>query len=125
MKYQITGREEGENYNDLIGSARLLGNEGVTSNLKALLNKTSDKADALKEIGITADKNGNLKLDEKKLKASDMATVKKTLKSYASSIETNASLVKYYATTNANTMTGYTSTGSYNTNTNSGFTGII
>ena len=114
-----------KNYNDLIGSARLLGNEGVTSNLKALLNKTSDKADALKEIGITADKNGNLKLDEKKLKASDMATAKKTLKSYASSIETNASLVKYYATTNANTMTGYTSTGSYNTNTNSGFTGII
>ena len=114
-----------KNYNDLIGSARLLGNEGVTSNLKALLNKTSDKADALKEIGITADKNGNLKLDEKKLKAVDMATAKKTLKSYASSIETNASLVKYYATTNANTMTGYTSTGSYNTNTNSGFTGII
>ena len=114
-----------KNYNDLIGSARLLGNEGVTSNLKALLNKTSDKADALKEIGITADKNGNLRLDEKKLKAADMAAAKKTLKSYTSSIETNASLVKYYATTNANTMTGYTSTGTYNTGTNSGFTGII
>ncbi len=114
-----------KNYNDLIGSARLLGNEGVTSNLKAMLNKTSDKADSLKEIGITADKNGNLKLDEKKLKASDMAAAKKTLKSYASSIESNASLVKYYATTNANSSTGYTSTGSYNTNTNSGFSGII
>ena len=30
-----------KNYNDLISSARLLGNEGVTSNLKALFNKTS------------------------------------------------------------------------------------
>ena len=114
-----------KNYNDLIGSARLLGNEGVSSNLKALLNKTSDKSDDLKEIGITADKNGNLKIDEKKFKAADMATVKKTLKSYASSIESNASLVKYYATTNANSSTGYTATGSYNTNTNSGFNGII
>ena len=69
-----------KNYNGLISSARLLGNEGVASNLKNMLAKTTDNKNALKEIGINSDKNGNVTLDEKKLKSSDMATVKKTLK---------------------------------------------
>ena len=114
-----------KNYNDLISSARLLGNEGVASNLKNLLNKTAENKDALKEIGLTADKNGNLSLDEKKLKSSDMSVARKTLKSYAKAIETSSSLVKYYATTNANTSTGYNSIGAYNTTSKSTYNGII
>lgn len=114
-----------KNYNDLISSARLLGNEGVASNLKHLLAKTTENKAALKEIGITADKNGNLTLDEKKFKSIDMTAAKKTLKNYAKAIETSSSLVKYYATANANTTSGYNSTGAYNTTSNGLYNGII
>ena len=103
-----------KNYNSLLSSARLSSNEGVVANLKNLTNRTNENKKALSEIGISVDKNGNLAYDEKKLKAADIVGVKKTLKSYASSIETSASLVKYYATTNAGTSSGYTSNGSYN-----------
>lgn len=103
-----------KNYNSLIGTARLSTNEGVAANLKNLLNRTSDNKKALSDIGISVDKNGNLSYDEKKLKASDIDDIKKTLKSYATSIETSASLVKYYATTNAGSSSGYNANGSYN-----------
>ena len=123
----ITSRTKNfvKNYNDLIGSARLLGNEGVASNLGNLLTKTKNSAGALKSIGIGVDKNGNLSLDEKKFKASDMSEVQKVLKSYASSIETNASLVKYYASTNAGSKNAYNQNGSYYTPASGSFNGTI
>ena len=114
-----------KNYNALISSARLLTNEGVTANLSNMLNKTKENASALKEFGITADKNGNLTVDEKTLRSADMAKVQKTMKSYVSSIENNASLISYYVKTNANVTNGYNANGSYTTYTGSGYNGII
>lgn len=114
-----------KNYNDLIAAARLSGNEGVAANLGNLLNKTKDNVKSLNEIGITVDKNGNLSVNEKSFKAADMAKAQKTLKSYASAIENNASLVKYYATTGANSSSGYTANGTYNASGLNGFSGTV
>lgn len=114
-----------KNYNDLLASARLSTNEGVSANLGNLLNKTKDNTKSLNEIGISVDKNGNLSVNEKAFRAADMAKAQKTLKNYASAIETSASRVKYYATTGADSSSGYTANGTYNAPGLNGFSGTV
>ena len=101
-------------FNSLIGSARLSTNEGVAANLGNLLSRTKEHQSILNEIGISADKNGNLTLDKNKLNAADTEKAKSTLKKFSESIETSTSLIKYYTQTNAGSKNTYNAFGLYN-----------
>ena len=55
-----------------------------------------------------------MQIDEDTFKKADMSKVQKFFKDYGSAIATNASLVDFYMTTQANTASGYTAAGKYN-----------
>ena len=89
-------------------------NSGVVANLSYIREKTARNADALKAFGISVDGKGRMKIDEDTFKKADMSKVQAFFKDYGSSIATNASLVDYYMTTQANAANSYTAGGSYN-----------
>ena len=55
-----------------------------------------------------------MKIDEDTFKKADMSKVQRFFKEYGSSVATNASLVDFYMTTQANSASGYTADGGYN-----------
>ena len=107
------------NYNSMFSTAESSTNSGVLSNLSYIREKTAHNADALKQFGISVDAKGKMTIDEDTFKKSDMSKVQAFFKDYGSSIATNASLVDYYMTTQANASSGYTSAGEYNVQGNS------
>ena len=118
-KYDIdkifaTAKSFVSNYNSMFDKAEFSSNSGVLANLSYIREKTASSANALKQIGITVDEKGRMKIDEDTFKNSDMSQVQDFFKNYGSSIATNASLVDYYLTTQANATNGYTSDGTYN-----------
>lgn len=129
-KYDIdkifaTAKSFVSNYNSMFDKAESSSNSGVLANLSYIREKTASSANALKQIGITVDEKGRMKIDEDTFKKSDMSKVQEVFKDYGSSIATNASLVDYYMTTQANATNGYTSTGTYNVQGNSSYTDIM
>lgn len=113
-KILATAKSFVSNYNTLLDTAGTSLNSGVISNLSRMREKTVENADALKQIGISVDAKGKLKMDEDVFKNADMSNVQKLFKNYGSSVSTNASLVDYYLTTQANTSSSYTAAGAYN-----------
>ncbi len=104
-------------YNSLIDAAKGSTNSGVTSNLAALMEKTEQNKDSLKQFGIDVDENGNMKLDEDRLRkgeARSSISIERFFKNYASSISNNVSLIDYYMKTQADAASGYTANGAYN-----------
>lgn len=102
------------NYNSMLDAAKSSSNSGVSANLSRIKEKTAQNAEALKQFGISVDKNGKMKMDEETFKKSDMSQVQNLFKDYGASIASSASLVNYYMTTQANVASGYTATGEYN-----------
>ena len=102
------------NYNDMLDAAKFSSNSGVSANLSRIREKTAQNAEALKQFGISVDKNGRMTIDDETFKESDMSDVQKFFKDYGASIASSASLVNYYMTTQANAASGYTATGAYN-----------
>ena len=113
-KILSTAKSFVKNYNRMLDSAESSVNSGVLSNLSQIKQKTAQNAFALKQFGIDVDGKGRMTLDEDKFQSSDMSKVQKFFKNYGSSIATNASLVDYYMTTNANAANFYTAAGAYN-----------
>ena len=102
-----------EFYNKTIEVAKKSGISGVNSNLTTLLQKTAQYTKSLSEIGITVGSEGKLSLNKSVFDNAAEDKIKTNLTSYASSIETNARLVNYYSTTQNNSTSGYSATGSY------------
>ncbi|MCI8670185.1 MAG: hypothetical protein HFI34_11825 [Lachnospiraceae bacterium] len=102
------------NYNDMLDAAKSSSNSGVSANLSRIREKTAQNAEALKQFGISVDRDGKMKIDEETFKKSDMSKVQKFFKDYGASIASSASLVNYYMTTQANAASGYTADGTYN-----------
>ena len=102
------------NYNSMFGAAESSSNSGVLANLSHIRETTARNEDVLKQFGISVDAKGKMSIDEDTFKNSDMSKVQAFFKDYGSSIATNASLVDYYMTTQANATNGYTSDGTYN-----------
>ena len=102
-----------EFYNKTIEAAKKSGVSGVNSNLTTLLQKTAQYTKSLAEIGITVGSEGKLSLNKSVFDNAAEDKIKTNLTSYASSIETNARLVNYYSTTQNNSTSGYSATGSY------------
>ena len=113
-KIADTAKSFVQNYNDMYNAAKTSTNSGVSSNLTYISNTTKNNSDALSKIGINVNKNGTLSFDEEKFKNANMEDVQKAFKNYGSSVATNASLVDYYMTTQANAANGYTSNAAYN-----------
>ena len=113
-KIADTAKDFVKSYNDMFNAGKLSTNSGVSSNLSYISNTTKNNADALSKIGINVNKNGTLTFDAEKFKSADMSDVQKAFKNYGSSVATNASLVDYYMTTQANAANGYTSNAAYN-----------
>ena len=102
-----------EFYNKTIEAAKKSGVSGVNSNLTTLLQKTAQYTKSLAEIGITVGSEGKLSLNKSVFDNAAEDKIKTNLTSYASAIETNARLVNYYSTTQNNSTSGYSATGSY------------
>lgn len=102
-----------EFYNKTIEAAKKSGVSGVNSNLTTLLQKTAQYTKSLSEMGITVGSEGKLSLNKSVFDNAAEDKIKTNLTSYASSIETNARLVNYYSTTQNNSTSGYSATGSY------------
>lgn len=113
-KIFATAKSFVNNYNKMFDGAESSSNSGVVANLSYIREKTARNEDALKQFGISVDQKGRMKIDEDTFKKSDMSKVQQFFKDYGSSIATNASLVDYYMTTQANAASGYTSAGEYN-----------
>lgn len=118
-KYDIdkifaTAKSFVNNYNKMFEKAQSSTNSGVLSNLSYIREKTAYNENTLKQFGIEVDQKGIMKINEDIFKGSDMSKVQAFFKDYGSSIATNASLVDYYMTTQANAASGYTADGAYN-----------
>ena len=113
-KIFATAKSFVNNYNKMFDVAESSTNSGVLSNLSHIREKTIRNADALKQFGINVDNKGRMQIDEDTFKNADMSQVQKFFKDYGSSVATNASLVDYYMTTQANAANGYTADGTYN-----------
>ena len=113
-KIFATAKSFVSNYNSMFNTAESSSNSGVLANLSYIREKTARNADALKQFGISVDEKGRMKIDEDTFKKSDMSKVQSFFKDYGSSIATNASLVDYYMTTQADATNGYTASGAYN-----------
>lgn len=113
------------NYNNMFEAGESSSKSGVLANLSYIREKTAGSANTLKQFGISVDTKGRMKIDEDTFKKSDMSDVQKFFKDYGSSIATNASLVDYYMTTQADAASGYTATGGYNVQGSSRYAGTI
>lgn len=113
------------NYNNMFSKGESSTNSGVLANLSYIRETTARNADALKQFGFNVDQKGKMTLNEDTFKKSDMAEVQKLFKDYGSSVSTNASLVDYYMTTQANASNGYTADGTYNVQGSARYTGAF
>lgn len=113
-KILATAKSFVNNYNNMFTTAESSTNSGVLANLSYIRETTTRNADALKQFGFNVDQKGKMTLAEDTFKKADMAEVQKFFKDYGSSVSTNASLVDYYMTTQANASNGYTADGAYN-----------
>lgn len=118
-KIFATAKSFVNNYNGMFDAGESSSNSGVLANLSYIREKTAHSADALKQFGISVDAKGKMTINEDTFKKSDMSEVQNFFKDYGSSIATNASLVDYYMTTQADASSGYTSDGAYNVQGNS------
>ena len=124
-KIFATAKSFVNSYNKLFDTAESSSNSGVVSNLSYIREKTARNEDMLKQFGISVDQKGRMSIDEDTFKKSDMSEVQKFFKDYGSSIGTNASLVEYYMTTQANAASGYNMAGEYNVQGSNYYTGTI
>lgn len=113
-KIFATAKSFVSNYNKMFDAAESSTNSGVIANLSYIKEKTARNEDALKQFGISVDQKGRMKINEDTFKKADMSKVQKFFKDYGSSVATNASLVDFYMTTQANAASGYTASGGYN-----------
>ncbi len=113
-KIFATAKSFVNNYNRMFDAAGSSSNSGVVANLSYIREKTARNTNLLEQFGISVDGKGKMKIDEDTFKKSDMSQVQKFFKEYGSSIATNASLVDYYMTTQANAANGYNADGTYN-----------
>ena len=113
-KIFATAKSFVNNYNKMFEKAQSSTNSGVLSNLSYIREKTAHNENTLKQFGIEVDQKGVMKINEDIFKKSDMSKVQEFFKDYGSSIATNASLLDYYMTTQANAASGYNADGAYN-----------
>lgn len=105
------------NYNSTVTASKDSTTKGLTSNVAAIMKSTDANKDALASLGITANDDGTLTLDEKKLQTADLSAVqdlfsKDNLTGYGSTVASRLQFAGYYTsdTTTAASSSDSTST---------------
>ncbi len=112
-----------DNYNDLIDATEESNTSNITNAAKRLVNLTKANEKLLEEVGITVDEDNKLVVDEEKFKKADMDTVKSlfnTTGGYGYQVDAQASMINYYAESEASKSNTYGSYGSYTYNYSTG-----
>lgn len=106
-----------DDYNSMLEYGSDSSNTKILNSLKNMISATATNAKTLASIGITLESNDTLSIDETAFKNADMATVQSVFNgtgSYGYSINTKASFINMYATSDANSASGlYGSSASY------------
>lgn len=111
------------NYNKVLDTTDDVRTSSIKSNRNAMMNITKANADLLSSVGITADKDGRLSMDETKFKSSDMSAAKSLFNgtgSYAYQVSAKASMINYNAETEQKKANTYTNNGAYSYNYSAG-----
>lgn len=110
-------------YNATLDSALSAKSANIVGAAERMTRITGYNEESLAKIGITVEENGKLKIDENTFKAADMADVKRVFHSesgYASQVDTQASMIAYYAENEASKSNTYSNTGTYTNTYNTG-----
>jgi hypothetical protein len=102
-----------KNYNATIDSAKNSSVSGVTSNLSAMMNKTTSNKEALSSIGISVGTDGKLSMDKDAFDKADKAKVQDVFTKYGAGIAQNASRLNFYSSSQNTASSGYSATGAY------------
>lgn len=113
-----------KNYNNMLSAAGNSSSSAVSNAVRNITNNTFVNSKLLASVGITADSNNKLSVDEKTFKAADMDKVKNLFNgngSYGYQVSAGASMIEYAAKNEALRSNTYNSAGSYTYNYNSGY----
>ena len=104
------------NYNSAVAASKDSTTKGLTSNMASIMKSTDANKEALAALGITANSDGTLSLDEKKLQSADLSAVqdlfsKDNLTSYGSTVGSRLQYASYY-TSNTTTSAASSDTNS-------------
>lgn len=106
-----------DDYNSVLSAAAKSKNSSVVSTASNMVQQTVANEKMLSRIGITIGEDNKLSVDEKKLKAADMTTVKSMMNgngSFAYGVQTKASFISMYAKNDQNKASGvYGSSATY------------
>ncbi|MBR3769115.1 MAG: hypothetical protein IKL06_01120 [Lachnospiraceae bacterium] len=110
-------------YNAVMDNALSAKSANIVGAAERMGRITGYNEESLGKIGITVEENGKLKIDEKAFKAADMADVKRVFNNengYVSQVDTQASMIAYYAENEASKSNTYSNTGTYTNTYNTG-----
>ena len=103
-------------YNAVIDSSLSSKSANIIGAAERMERITGYNEESLAKIGITVENSGKLKIDENTFKAADTADVKKVFNNengYVAQVNTQASMIAYYAENEAAKSNTYSNTGSY------------
>ena len=112
-----------DDYNQLVDKASDSKTTTILRSARSMVNYTKANEKLLSKIGITMDKDNQLKLDKEAFQKADMDTVKslfQTRGSYGQQIQTQASFIESYAKNESARSNTYARTGRYTYNHNTG-----
>lgn len=112
-----------DSYNELVKDASSAKTSNISRAADSLISLTKSNEKLLNKIGITVDENNKLQIDEETFKKADMSTVKSlfnTTGSYGYQASAQASMIHYYAESEASKSNTYGSSGNYTYNYSTG-----
>lgn len=112
-----------KNYNEVIDSTEESNTKNIANTSLSMMTSTKINANSLSKLGITIDKDGKLALDEKTFKEADMGRAKSLFNgngSFGYLTSARASMINYYASSEATKSNTYTGSGTYTYNYSAG-----
>lgn len=112
-----------KDYNDLLDKADDASSSNIRNTLSNIKGYTDSNKRILEKIGISVNKDGEMSIDKEAFKKADMSTVKSLFNgtgSYGYYVQSKASMMSYYAETEASRASTYTSRGGYSYNYSTG-----
>lgn len=112
-----------DSYNELVEDASNANTSNISRAAESLIRLTEANEKLLNKIGIAVDEDNQLKIDKDAFKKADMSTVKSLFNStgsYGYQASAQASMIHYYAESEASRSNTYGSTGNYTYNYNTG-----
>lgn len=108
-----------KDYNALVKSADSVGTNRISNGLDAMTGTTQTYEKLLSKAGITVNEDNTLSINEETFKKADMQSVQSMFQgtgSYAYNISAKASMMNFYAVSEANKMNTYNFNGNYSNN---------